>query len=183
MKLEFITGLAVCLAEKLGLTEFLRVQEILGTLTVNLEMIKSSILASEYTAQIENEVLKPNMQVLLAVRASLTKYYDEALRAIAEFASGSIVAVPDFREFENSEIADLLKASMTSPLLQAEDRALLLNLAWDITGESFGQRQRTYEFLHGGNPMWIKNMHWKTADLSKAYDMIDKVLENAKTEE
>ena len=91
-------------------------QEILGTLTVNLEIIKSSILASEYTAQIENEVLKPNMQVLLAVRASLTKYYDEALRAIAEFASGSIVGVPDFREFENSEIADLLKASMTSSI-------------------------------------------------------------------
>ncbi|MFP7217157.1 4-hydroxyphenylacetate 3-hydroxylase [Lactococcus garvieae] len=182
VKLEFVTGLAVRLAEKLGLTEFLRVQEILGTLTVNLEMIKSSILASEYTAHIENEVLRPNMQVLLAVRASLTKYYDEALRAIAEFASGSIVGVPDFREFENSDIADLLKASMSSPLIQAEERALLLNLAWDITGESFGQRQRTYEFLHGGNPMWIKNMHWKTADLSKAYDMIDKVLENAKAE-
>ena len=182
VKLEFVTGLAVRLAEKLGLTEFLRVQEILGTLTVNLEMIKSSILASEYTAHIENEVLRPNMQVLLAARASLTKYYDEVLRAIAEFSSGSIVGVPDFREFENSDIADLLKASMSSPLIQAEERALLLNLAWDITGESFGQRQRTYEFLHGGNPMWIKNMHWKTADLSKAYDMIDKVLENAKAE-
>ncbi|MFK4947054.1 4-hydroxyphenylacetate 3-hydroxylase N-terminal domain-containing protein [Lactococcus formosensis subsp. formosensis] len=180
VKLEFVTGLAVRLAEKLGLTEFLRVQEILGTLTENLEMIKSSILASEYTAHMENGVLAPNMQVLLAVRASLTKYYDEALRAIAEFASGSIVGVPDFRAFENSDIADLLKASMSSPLIHAEERALLLNLAWDITGESFGQRQRTYEFLHGGNPMWIKNMHWKNADLRKAYDMIDKVLENAK---
>ncbi|MFC4651658.1 4-hydroxyphenylacetate 3-hydroxylase N-terminal domain-containing protein [Lactococcus nasutitermitis] len=182
VKLEFVTALAVRLAEKLGLSQFLRVQEMLGSLTVNLEMIKSSIIASEVTAHMENGVLTPNMQVLLAVRASLTNYYDEALRAIAEFASGSIVGVPDFREFENEEIADILKASMTSPLINAEDRALLLNLAWDITGESFGQRQRTYEFLHGGNPMWIKNMHWQSEDLTSAYQMLDKVLENAKSE-
>lgn len=72
---------------------------------------------------------------------------------------------------------------MTSPLIDAEDRSLLLNLAWDITGESFGQRQRTYEFLHGGNPMWIKNMHWLTEDLSQANQMLDKVLNNAKAEQ
>lgn len=182
VKLEFVTGLAVRLAEKLGLTSFLRVQEKLGSLTVNLEMIKSSIIASESTAHMENGVLTPNMQVLLAVRARLTQYYDEALAAIAKFASGSIVGVPDFREFENSDIAEILKASMTSPLIDAEDRAILLNLAWDVTGESFGQRQRTYEFLHGGNPMWIKNMHWMTEDLSAANQMLDKVLNDAKNE-
>lgn len=182
VKLEFVTGLAVRLAEKLGLTGFLRVQEMLGGLTVNLEMIKSSIIVSEVTAHMENGVLTPNMQVLLAVRASLTHYYDEALRVIAEFASGSVVGVPDFREFENTDIAEILKTSMTSPLIDAQDRALLLNLAWDITGESFGQRQRTYEFLHGGNPMWIKNMHWLTEDLQAANQMLDKVLENAKAE-
>lgn len=182
VKLEFVTALAIRLAEKLGLTGFIRVQEMLGSLTVNLEMIKSSIIASEVTAQMENGVLTPNMQVLLAVRASLTHYYDEALRVIAELSSGSVVGVPDFREFENAEIAEILKASMTSPLIDAQDRALLLNLAWDITGESFGQRQRTYEFLHGGNPMWIKNMHWQTADLKTAHQMLDKVLNHAKTQ-
>lgn len=165
------------------MTGFLRVQEMLGSLTVNLEMIKSSIIASEVTAHMENGVLTPNMQVLLAVRARLTNYYDEAIRVIAEFSSGSVVGVPDFREFENSEISEILKASMTSPLIDAEDRALLLNLAWDVTGESFGQRQRTYEFLHGGNPMWIKNMHWLSEDLSQGNQMLDKVLNNAKAEQ
>lgn len=180
IKLEFVTALAIRLAEKLGLEDFLRVQEMLGELTVNLEMIKSSVIASEVTAHLENGVMTPNMQILLAVRATLTKYYDQALRVIAEFSSGSIVSTPDFREFENRKISDVLKASLTSPLITAEDRVLLLNLAWDITGESFGQRQRTYEFLHGGNPMWIKSRHWKDADLDKAFEMVDKVLENAK---
>ncbi len=183
VKLEFVTGLAVRLAEKLGLAGFMRVQEMLGNLTVNLEMIKSSIIASEVTAHLENGVMTPNMQVLLAVRASLTKYYDEALRVIAELSSGSVMGIPDFSEFDNKEISDILKKSMTSPLIDAEDRSLLLNLAWDITGESFGQRQRTYEFLHGGNPMWIKNMHWLTEDLSQANQMLDKVLNNAKAEQ
>ena len=183
VKLEFVTALAVRVAEKLGLTHFMRVQEILGQLTVHLELIKSSVLASEATAHLENGILTPNMQILLAVRASLTGYYDEALRAIAEFSSGSIVGVPDFRAFENREIAEILKESLSSELISAEDRALLLNLAWDITGEAFGQRQRTYEFLHGGNPMWIKNMHWLTEDLTAGNQMLDKVLEHAKAEQ
>lgn len=182
VKLEFVTALALRLAEKFGLNKFQRVQEMLGGLTVNLEVIKSLIIASEVTAHLENGMMTPNMQVLLAVRANLTTYYDEALRVIAEFASGSVVGVPDFKEFENAEIAEILKASLTSPLIDAEDRAILLNLAWDVTGESFGQRQRTYEFLHGGNPMWIRMQHWLTEDLTKGFAMVDKVLENAKSE-
>lgn len=182
VKLEFVTALAVRLAEKLGLTSFLRVQEMLGTLTVHLEMIKSSIIASEVNAKLEKEIMTPDMQVLLAVRASLTGYYDEALRVIAELAGGSMVGIPDFREFKNAEIAELLKISLKSPLIDAQDRALLLNLAWDLTGEAFGQRQRLYEFLHGGNPLWIKSAHWKTEDLQAGNQMLDKVLKNAKAE-
>lgn len=181
VKLEFATAIAVRLAEKFGLTKFLRVQELLGGLTVNLEMIRSAIISSELTGHIEQgDVFTPNLQTLLAVRATLTGYYDEVLRVIAEFSSGSAVGIPDFRLFENAEISDILKASLTSPLISAEDRALLLNLAWDVTSESFGQRQRTYEFLHGGNPMFIKVQHWQGEDLSAANEMLDTVLNNAK---
>ena len=180
IKLEFVTGLAVKLADKLGLRGFQRVQEMLGQLSVNLEMIRSCIIASEVTGKMQNDVFTPNMQTLLAVRANLTTYYDEALRAIAEFSAGSAVGVPDFREFQNAKIGDMLENAMTSPLMDAAERALLLNLAWDITGESFGQRQRVYEFLHGGNPMFIRMQHLVNTDLSDANKMIDKVLENAR---
>ena len=152
----------------------------LGQLSVNLEMIRSCIIASEVTGKMQNDVFTPNMQTLLAVRANLTTYYDEALRAIAEFSAGSAVGVPDFREFHNAKIGDMLENAMTSPLMDAAERALLLNLAWDITGESFGQRQRVYEFLHGGNPMFIRMQHLVNTDLSDANKMIDKVLENAR---
>jgi 4-hydroxyphenylacetate 3-monooxygenase len=180
VKLEFVTALAVRLAEKLGLTGFQRVQEMLGGLTVNLEMIRAAILASEQTGHMEGDVFTPNMTTLLAVRATLTGYYDEVLRAIAEFASGSIVGVPAMAEFNNPDIAHILNESLSSDLLTAEDRAILLNLAWDVTGEAFGQRQRTYEFLHGGNPMFIKMQHWTATDLTKANEMVDTVINNAK---
>ncbi|MDR0300223.1 MAG: 4-hydroxyphenylacetate 3-hydroxylase [Streptococcaceae bacterium] len=180
VKLEFVTAIAVGLAEKLGLTEFLRVQEMLGSLTVNLELIRAAVVASEVTGHMEGTIYTPNMQTLLAVRSSLTKYYDEALAAIAEFSSGSAVGIPDFKQFENADIADILKSSLTSSLVSAEERALLLNLAWDVTSEAFGQRQRTYELLHGGNPMFIKIGHWRSEDLSAGNEMITKVLEDAK---
>ncbi|HEY0221496.1 4-hydroxyphenylacetate 3-hydroxylase N-terminal domain-containing protein [Lactovum miscens] len=179
VKLEFATALAVKLAEKLGLTGFTRVQEILGNLTINLEMIRASVVASESTGHMEGDVYTPNMQILLAVRSTLTKYYDEVLSVIAEFSSGSAVGVPDFKQFEIPEIADILKSSLTSPLMLAEERALLLNLAWDVANESFGQRQRTYELLHGGNPMFIKIQHWQNEDLSAGNDMINRILGDA----
>ncbi|GFH40504.1 4-hydroxyphenylacetate 3-hydroxylase N-terminal domain-containing protein [Lactococcus insecticola] len=183
VKLEFVTGIAVRLAEKLGLSGFQRVEEMLGQLSVNLEMIRSSIIASEVTGKMENGVFTPNMQTLLAVRATLTGYYDEALRVIAEFSAGSAVGVPDFRQFSNVEISTMLKDALTSEQITAEERTLLLNLAWDITSESFGQRQRVYEFLHGGNPMFIRMQHLAKTDLTQANAMIDKVLENARNDQ
>lgn len=180
VKLEFVTGLAVRLAEKLGLMSFQRVQEMLGQLSINLEMIRACIVASEVTGKLQNGIFTPNMQTLLAVRANLTVYYDEVLRVIAEFSAGSAVSLPDFRMFSNPEIAKILESSMSSNLMTAEERLLLLNLAWDITSESFGQRQRVYEFLHGGNPMAIRVQHLAKTDLTQANRMIDKVLENAR---
>ncbi|GAB2027348.1 4-hydroxyphenylacetate 3-hydroxylase N-terminal domain-containing protein [Lactovum odontotermitis] len=182
VKLEFATSIALRLAEKLGLTGFTRVQEMLGGLAVNLELIRGAVLRSELTGHLEGEVFTPNMNSLLAVRVSLTAYYDEVLRVIAEFSSGSAVGIPDFAQFDNPEIAEILKASLTSPLISAEDRALLLNLAWDVTSESFGQRQRTYELLHGGNPMFAKLDVWRNADLSSGNEMLDRVLQDARND-
>jgi 4-hydroxyphenylacetate 3-monooxygenase len=159
---------------------FQRVHEMLGQLSVNLEMIRSCIVASEVTGRMQKGVFTPNMQTLLAVRANLTGYYDEALRVIAEFSAGSAVGIPDFRTFSHPEIADILNQSMTSSLMTAEERTLLLNLAWDISSESFGQRQRVYEFLHGGNPMFIRMQHLEKTDLTQANKMIDKVLDHAR---
>ncbi|GAB2023224.1 4-hydroxyphenylacetate 3-hydroxylase N-terminal domain-containing protein [Pseudolactococcus yaeyamensis] len=180
VKLEFVTGIAVRLAHQLGLFDFQRVQEKLGELSVNLELIRSCIIASEVTGKMQKGVFTPNMQTLLAVRAKLTTYYDEALRVIAEFSAGSAVGVPDFRAFSNPDIAEMLESALTSELMSAEERMLLLNLAWDITSEAFGQRQRVYEFLHGGNPMFIYLQHLRHTDLAQANQMLDKVLDNAR---
>lgn len=180
VKLEFVTGLAVRLAKQLGLFDFERVQEKLGELSVNLELIRSCLIASEVTGRLQKGVFTPNMQTLLAVRAKLTTYYDAALRVIAEFSAGSAVGIPDFRAFSQPDLAEMLESALTSELMSAEERLLLLNLAWDITSESFGQRQRVYEFLHGGNPMLIHLQHLKQTDLTQANQMIDKVLDNAR---
>lgn len=180
VKLEFVTGIAIRLAEKLGLSGFQRVQEKLGQLSVNLELIRSCIVASEVTGHMENGVFTPNMQTLLAVRAKLTAYYDEALTAISEFSSGSAVGIPDFSIFQHSDVSEMLSSAMSTDLMTAEERLLLLNLAWDITSESFGQRQRVYEFLHGGNPMFIHLQHLHHTDLTEANKMIDKVLNHAR---
>lgn len=179
VKLEFITALAFKVAKGLGLDGFLNVQDKLGLLSMNLELIRGTVAYSEFSGHLDHAgVFVPNLQALVAVRAQLTGFYDQAVTLIQEFAAGSIVAVPDMRDFGAAN-GDILREAMTSELLSAEERAILLNLAWDITGESFGQRQRTYEFLHGGNPMWIRSNHWRDEEISLGNEMVDLVLQRA----
>ncbi|SJZ71026.1 4-hydroxyphenylacetate 3-monooxygenase [Pilibacter termitis] len=180
VKLEFVTALAKRIAISLGLTDFLRVQEMLGKLTRNLELVRGTLHFAEVSGHEEFGVFTPNMQSLLAVRDSLPEMYDEVLSAIQEFSAGSIVGVPDVRDFAG-ENADSLENALSSPLLSAKERTILLNLAWDVTGESFGQRQRAYEHLHGGNTMWIKVEHWQHEDLSFGEKMLKDALNVART--
>lgn len=175
VKLEFVTALAIKIAKGLGLTDFLRTQEILGKLTRNLELIKGTVDWSENSGTVENGVYTPNMQALLAVRDILPEMYREVIITIQEFAGGSVVSIPDVTTFQNHQT--LLEPILASHLLTAKERIVLLNLAWEISGESFGSRQQTYETLHGGNPMWIKIMHWQQQDLTNGNRMVDEAIQ------
>ncbi|MDR1567589.1 MAG: 4-hydroxyphenylacetate 3-hydroxylase [Streptococcaceae bacterium] len=174
VKLEFVTALTVKVATALGLTSFLRTQEVLGKLTRNLELIRGTINWAEDSGQMENDVFTPNMQALLAVRDILPEMYREVIITLQEFSGGSIVAIPDVETF--NAYPELLESVLNSKLISAKERIVLLNLAWEIAGESFGSRQQTYETLHGGNPMWIKIMHWQHEDLRLGNQMLDKAL-------
>ena len=184
-KLELATSLALRIAHILGLDGFLGVQEKLGRLTANLELIKGTITRSEDNGHLDEfGIYTPSLQALQAVRSTLPEYYDEALRVTQHLAAGSIVGVPSVAEFDGDN-ATILNQALTTDRATAKTRTRLLNLAFDLTSSGFGQRQLMYEYYHGGDPMRIRAQHYQRADLQAGNQMIDRLLsaDNANTHE
>ncbi|GAB6092899.1 4-hydroxyphenylacetate 3-hydroxylase N-terminal domain-containing protein [Furfurilactobacillus curtus] len=179
VKFEFVTTLAIELAQKLGVDRYLNVQEMLGGLTANLELVRGALINSELTGKVDEAGLfGPNVQPLLAIRAQLPKMYQEAILTIQKIGAGSMMGVPDFRDF-GGDLGETLRAVMGSHLMDAQTRAKLLNLGWDVTGESFGQRQLMYEYYHGGDPVRIRASHYQDEDLTNGRKMLADVMKKS----
>lgn len=160
----------------LGLDGFLGVQEKLGRLTANLELIKGTITRSEENGHLDEfGIYTPSQQALLAVRSTLPEYFEEALKVTQHFAAGSMVGVPGFAEFDGDNGA-ILDQALTTSRATAKERAKLLNLGFDLTSAGFGQRQLMYEYYHGGDPMRIRSMHYHDEDLQAGNAMLDQLL-------
>ncbi|MFD0896313.1 4-hydroxyphenylacetate 3-hydroxylase N-terminal domain-containing protein [Loigolactobacillus binensis] len=177
VKLEFVTSLALQVAKALGLADYFGVAEQLGELTSNLELIKGTIVNSELSGQLDAVgIFAPNEQALTAVRASLPRMYEKAVQVIQHLAAGSMVAVPDFKEFAGTNAA-ILQAAYTSERIDAKARAKLLNLAFDVSSTAFGQRQLMYEYYHGGDPKRIRAHHFEHEDLAAGTAMLERILQ------
>lgn len=86
-----------------------------------------------------------------------------------------MMGVPDGRDFDG-KLGHVLDEMMSSTLMSAEYRAKLLNLSWDVSGESFGQRQLMYEYYHGGDPVRIRAQHYHSEDLHIGDAMLKRIL-------
>lgn len=158
-KAEFLTGIAIELAEKLGLSKFLNVQEQLGEMTSYIELIQGAILLSEDSAIYENGIFNPNIHTIQAIRYHFPKWYQRMVNTIQSLSAGSMLAVPHQGDFMN-ENSPIIKKSLQTSSLNAINRSFLLNMAWDVSGDGFGQRQVVYEKYHSGDPIKIAAMHY-----------------------
>ncbi|PLR50154.1 4-hydroxyphenylacetate 3-hydroxylase family protein [Chimaeribacter arupi] len=158
-KAELLTGVAIELADKMGLTGFLNVREQLGEMTSCLELVRGAILLAEQDAVSENDLLNPSIHAIQAVRYHFPKWYQRMVTIIQSLSAGSMLAVPHQGDFSN-ENASVIEESLRTTSLNAGERCFLLNLAWDLSGDGFGQRQMVYEKYHAGDPIRIAAMHY-----------------------
>ncbi|MBD1559761.1 4-hydroxyphenylacetate 3-monooxygenase [Vibrio sp. S9_S30] len=178
-KAELVTGTAIKLAENMGLAQFPNVQEKLGEMTTSLELVKGAILLTEHSATKDsNGVLTPNITTIQALRYHFPKWYQSMTQAIQSFAAGSMLAVPHKDDFQGDNASILIEA-LDSPQISAKERSVLLNLAWDLSGDAFGQRQLSYEFYHAGDPMRIAGMHYKAYDINTPDKLTNEIISGA----
>lgn len=162
-KAELLTSVAIELAKKMSLDGFLNVQEQLGEMTTCLELVRGAILLSESDAFVENELINPSIPAIQSLRYHFPKWYQRMIQIIQSLAAGSMLSVPHHGDLKN-ENSIILNESLKNSSMDSFERIFLLNLAWDLTGNGFGQRQLVYEIYHAGDPIRIAAIHFKNYD-------------------
>lgn len=175
-KIEFVAGIVLRIAKMLGLSSHLSIQEQLGHITSYIDLTRAAILQSEQEAMTTpSGVLEPNLGIIQALRLQFPQWYRNILATIQKLSAASMMSVSCEQDFhnENSEILDQIfgKAELSS-----RKRNLLLNLAWDISGTEFGQRQAVYEMYHAGDPMYIAADHYQTFKKSHMDEMVERAI-------
>jgi 4-hydroxyphenylacetate 3-monooxygenase/anthranilate 3-monooxygenase (FAD)/4-hydroxyphenylacetate 3-monooxygenase len=152
-KAELIAGVAVALARSANLDSFLHVQEMLCELLGYIELVKGAILLSESDASMtEWGTLSPAINPIQSLRYHFPRMYARVIEIVQTLGGGSLLSSPIERDF-NGLLTGYIDRYFRGAEKSAFERVGLLKLAWDITGDSFGQRQLLYERYHAGDPV------------------------------
>lgn len=148
-------------------------------MTSYVELLRASILLSEADSTVSDEgVQTPSINAIQAIRYNFPKMYEKMVKTIQSLAAGSMLSTPHYEDFLTEELSGLA-VSLSTGETDAAARSKLLNLAWDASGDGFGQRQLVYEFFHAGDPMRIAAGHYLHYDKNAMLSMVDRVLARA----
>lgn len=179
IKLEFVTAIACEIAEAIGAESYLHVQEKLGELIMQVEVIRSLLLAAEREGEInEYNVYVPNFKYIETARNLGSKYYPKSIEILQLIGAGGFIQLPSSIKDFQSPLASFLEKYFKGANISADKKTKLFKLAWDIIGSPLGSRHELYERFYAGDP--IRNMasQYINYDKSKFKSMVNKFLDN-----
>ncbi|MBX6394355.1 MAG: 4-hydroxyphenylacetate 3-hydroxylase [Alicyclobacillaceae bacterium] len=180
-KLETVAAVGLEIAEVVGATGFLHVQEKLGELIVQVETIRGLLDASEIEASPSDEgVWLPDTRYLAAARNLGTRFYPRAIEILQQIGAGGFLQVPaEVRAFEGP-IGDLLRRYYRGADRDALERTRLFKLAWDLIGSPLGSRHELYERFYSGDPVRTYAAQYVHYDHRRLTDEVWRFLESIK---
>lgn len=153
-KLEFVAGVAFAVAEAIGANGHLHVQEKLGELLTQIDVIKALVIASEAQAKPdESNVLVPELSYIDTARNVGTKFYPRAVEILQQVGGGGFVQTPSGLEDFYGPISTLMHRYFEGASVSAEKKVQLFKLAWDLIGSPLGSRHELYERFYAGDPV------------------------------
>ena len=176
-KLRFMMGLAQRTIEMIGSSGLPPVQIAMGELAALVSIYEGMLLAHEVAAPIRDGVLWPSVITLYAAMAMQSEFNGRMLETIRELVSSSVISQPSsVADFDNPEVAPLIKRYMRSGTMDAKSRTALVRLLWDFLGTEFGSRHQQYEKFYGGSPSIVKQNVYRNFDFKRATALVDRAL-------
>jgi 4-hydroxyphenylacetate 3-monooxygenase oxygenase component len=177
-QLEFFCGLAMKLADAIGITGFLHVQEKLGEMLTHMEVARAVFYGSEALAQqLPNGVWVPGGHGLRAFHLQTGKIYGRFLEIVQALAAGGFFYAPTEADLANPELRPYIDRYVRGrPGVSAEERIALFKLAWDVTGETFAQRMAQYVRFYSGDPIRLTAGFYEQYDKGPLFELVERAL-------
>lgn len=178
VKMEFVAGLALKLAELHGIHAMPPVQIQLGA---EIALVGAQMDALAHTAEtlplVRNGVARPNPLYIYTAMNLQRRLAPDLMRTLRELAGASFVAVPSSAEvFTRDETAEDARRYYQGAEASAEDRVKLLRLIWDLVGTEFGGRQLQYDMFYSAAQHVADMRLYRWYDWSKARALADRLL-------
>ncbi|HTY76265.1 MAG TPA: 4-hydroxyphenylacetate 3-hydroxylase N-terminal domain-containing protein [Candidatus Bathyarchaeia archaeon] len=178
-KAQFLAGIALRIAESIGVDRTPQTQTMLGELASYCAMASGLVLAAE-TACVQDPrgFVYPNATYLYANNWLQATYHETMLTYVRELAGGGLLQVPSsYKDYLNPEIAADLERFVRSPGLKSVERTKLYKLAWDLVGSEFAGRHQQYELFYAGARAQTTAVRaYRAFDFAAARAMVDRCL-------
>jgi aromatic ring hydroxylase len=182
-QIEFFCGLATRLADAIGITGFLHIQEKLGEMLTWLDVARGVYYGAEAMAQqLPNGMWTAGGNGLAAFHLHGGRIYSRFVEIVQILAGGGFFYAPGEADLQSAELRPVIDRYVRGRSgISAEERIALFKLAWDVTGESFGQRMQQYVRFYSGDPIRLTAGYYLHADTAPLQAIVDRAL--GKTDE
>ncbi|MFJ4621248.1 4-hydroxyphenylacetate 3-hydroxylase family protein [Streptomyces sp. NPDC088812] len=165
-RLRTLLATATLVAESIGVDGFRTIQEDLGRLASYTELTEILLDAAEARATVtDGGLLAPGDTA--AGRVWSAEVAEGAVDVLRRIGASGLLMQPTENDLAHPRLRPLLDRYMRGHGIDAERKSRLLRLAWELTGDAFGQRQHLYELVHRGD------LARNRINLFKRYDQSD----------
>jgi len=178
VKLEFMAGLSLKLAEVQGSETSPAVQAQLGgELAAWCAGFDALVQAAERFPLVRDGVARPHPQYIYAGMSLQRRLIVDMLRTIRELAGGAFQAVPSSEQaFRSPDTRGDTERYYQSTTASARERVKLLKLIWDFVGTEFAGRQLQYEMFYSASQPVVNMRMFRSYDWAAAKALVDRCL-------
>ncbi|GIP25729.1 putative 4-hydroxyphenylacetate 3-monooxygenase [Paenibacillus sp. J23TS9] len=168
-KMEFTLGVILYMAETLDRATYPATIEKVSEVIVQLETLKSLLIASEAGAAIDRfGSMLPDRRPLWTANVIFPKVYPRMMEIIQLLGGSGIIMLPSELDFSGEPKADLNKYLRGSDV-DSMSKTALFRLAWDLSTSGFGGRQTLYERFFFGDSSVVVNRLYQSYTDKKTY--------------
>ncbi|GGQ53381.1 4-hydroxyphenylacetate 3-hydroxylase [Kitasatospora griseola] len=149
-RLRTLLATATLLAESIGVSQFRNIQEDLGRLAGYAELTEYFLDAAENRGALTDAGLFAPGDTF-ASRVWSAEVAGDAVEIVRRIGASGLLMQPSPGDLANPRLRPHLDRYMRGRDIDVEAKSRLFRLAWELTGDGFGQRQDLYEYVHRGD--------------------------------
>ncbi|MFI1400342.1 4-hydroxyphenylacetate 3-hydroxylase family protein [Streptomyces sp. NPDC020681] len=176
-RLRTLLATATLVAESIGVDGFRNVQEDLGRLAGYAELTEYFLDAAEARATVtDSGLLAPGDTA--ASRVWSAEVAAGAVEIVRKIGASGLLMQPTANDLANPRLRPHIDRYMRGRGIDAEHKSRLFRLAWELTGDGFGQRQDLYEYVHRGDLTRNRINIFKRYDQSSVRERLQRIIDD-----